>query len=230
MLTFENMRVDLGDFTMEGTFEVAKGARVAVMGPSGAGKSTLLNVIAGFQDATGRLMWNGQEIGPLPPAERPVSMVFQDNNLFPHLTAFQNVGLGISPKLKLNEADATRVREALQRVGLEGLEDRKPAALSGGQQSRVAVARMLLREKPLVLLDEPFAALGPAMRIEMLGLVRDLVAETGATLLMITHDPDDARLIADQCILVADGRVEAPVEMETFLSDPPEAMRAYLGT
>ncbi len=229
MLTVENMRVDLGDFTMEGSFEVAKGARVAVMGPSGAGKSTLLNVIAGFQDATGRLMWEGQEIGTLPPAERPVSMVFQDNNLFPHLTAFQNVGLGISPRLKLSEADRARVMDTLQRVGLDGFEDRKPAALSGGQQSRVAVARMLLREKPLVLLDEPFAALGPAMRVEMLGLVRDLVAETGATLLMISHDPEDARLIADQCILVAEGRVEAPVETGAFLANPPAAMRRYLG-
>ncbi|MEL7211132.1 MAG: ATP-binding cassette domain-containing protein [Pseudomonadota bacterium] len=230
MLTVEAMHVDLGDFTMDGTFEIAKGARVAVMGPSGAGKSTLLNVIAGFQDASGRVLWDGQDIGGLPPAARPVSMVFQDNNLFPHLTAFQNVGLGISPKLRLSDADRARVMEALQRVGLAGLEDRKPAALSGGQQSRVAVARMLLRDKPLVLLDEPFAALGPAMRVEMLGLVRDLVAETGATLLMITHDPEDARLIADHCVLVADGRVEAPVAMETFLNDPPEAMRAYLGT
>lgn len=230
MLTVEDMHVDLGDFAMSGSFEVPSGARLAVMGPSGAGKSTLLNVVAGFQDAQGRLLWSGREIGSLPPAERPVSMVFQDNNLFPHLTAFQNVGLGLSPKLKLSKVDRARVMDALARVGLDGLESRKPAALSGGQQSRVALARMLLRDKPLLLLDEPFAALGPAMRVEMLGLVKDLVTETGATLLMVTHDPDDAALIADQCILVAEGRVEPPVDMQTFLADPPKAMRAYLGT
>lgn len=229
MLTIDKMHVDLGDFTLEGSLEIAKGARVAVMGPSGAGKSTLLNVIAGFQPADGRLLWDGREIGTLPPAERPVSMVFQDNNLFPHLTAFQNVGLGISPTLKLSEADTKRVHDALRRVGLEGLQDRKPAALSGGQQSRVALARMLLRDKPLVLLDEPFAALGPALRIEMLGLVKELVCETGATLLMVSHDPADAALIADQCILVAQGRAEPPIGTQTFLADPPEAMRAYLG-
>ena len=229
MLTFDKMRVDLGDFTLDMSLEVRKGVRVAVMGPSGAGKSTLLNVVAGFQEAQGRLLWEGHDISALPPAERPVSMVFQDNNLFPHLTAFQNVGLGISSGLKLSEADRTHVKEALARVGLEGLEDRKPAALSGGQQSRVALARMLLRKTPLVLLDEPFAALGPAMRVEMLRLVKDLVSESGATLLMVTHDPEDARLIADHCVLVAQGRVEAPVEVDAFMADPPAAMRAYLG-
>ncbi|MEL7177832.1 MAG: ATP-binding cassette domain-containing protein [Pseudomonadota bacterium] len=229
MLTFDEMRVDLGDFTLDMSLEVRKGVRVAVMGPSGAGKSTLLNVVAGFQEAQGRLLWEGQDISALPPAERPVSMVFQDNNLFPHLTAFQNVGLGISSGSKLSEADRTHVKEALARVGLEGLEDRKPAALSGGQQSRVALARMLLRKTPLVLLDEPFAALGPAMRVEMLRLVKDLVSESGATLLMVTHDPEDARLIADHCVLVAQGRVEAPVEVDAFMADPPAAMRAYLG-
>ena len=199
------------------------------MGPSGAGKSTLLNVVAGFQEAQGRLLWEGDDISALPPAERPVSMVFQDNNLFPHLTAFQNVGLGISSGLKLSEADRIHEKEALARVGLEGLEDRKTAALSGGQQSRVALARMLLRKTPLVLLDEPFAALGPAMRVEMLRLVKDLVSESGATLLMVTHDPEDARLIAEHCVLVAQGRVEAPVEVDAFMADPPAAMRAYLG-
>lgn len=229
MLTFDKMRVDLGDFTLDMSLEVRKGVRVAVMGPSGAGKSTLLNVVAGFQEAQGRLLWEGDDISALPPAERPVSMVFQDNNLFPHLTAFQNVGLGISSGLKLSEADRIHVKEALARVGLEGLEDRKPAALSGGQQSRVALARMLLRKTPLVLLDEPFAALGPAMRVEMLRLVKDLVSESGATLLMVTHDPEDARLIADHCVLVAQGRVEAPVEVDAFMADPPAAMRAYLG-
>ena len=229
MLTFDKMRVDLGDFTLDMSREVRKGVRVAVMGPSGAGKSTLLNVVAGFQEAQGRLLWEGDDISALPPAERPVSMVFQDNNLFPHLTAFQNVGLGISSGLKLSEADRIHEREALARVGLEGLEDRKTAALSGGRQSRVALARMLLRKTPLVLLDEPFAALGPAMRVEMLRLVKDLVSESGATLLMVTHDPEDARLIAEHCVLVAQGRVEAPVEVDAFMADPPAAMRAYLG-
>ena len=108
MLTFDEMRVDLGDFTLGGTFEVAKGARSAIMGPSGAGKSTLLNVVAGFQKAQGRLLWEGRDISARPPAERPVSMVFQDNNLFPHLTAFQNVGLVISPGLNLPGADRSR--------------------------------------------------------------------------------------------------------------------------
>ena len=106
---------------------------------------------------------------------------------------------------------------------------RKPAALSGGQQSRVALARVLARSQPLVLLDEPFAALGPALKAEMLDLVAELMTATRATLLMVTHDPKDALRIADQTVLVADGLAHAPVDTNALFADPPEVLRQYLG-
>lgn len=229
MLTLEALHVDLGDFTLDADLAVATGRKVAVLGPSGAGKSTLLAVIAGFQPAGGRVLWDGVDLSGAGPAARPVTTIFQDNNLFPHLTAAQNVGMGLRPDLKLNDAERARVEAALARVGLEGLGHRKPAALSGGQAARVALARAILRDRPIMLLDEPFGALGPALRAEMLALVSDLVTETGATLLMVSHEPEDARRIADEVILVAGGRAHAPVPTDEIFANPPEALRDYLG-
>jgi thiamine transport system ATP-binding protein len=156
-------------------------------------------------------------------------MLFQDNNLFPHLTVAQNTGLGLRPNLRLSADEHTKVTAALTRVGLSEMTDRKPAQLSGGQQSRVALARVLVQSRPLILLDEPFAALGPALKTEMLNLVAELLTDTGATLLMVSHDPKDARHIADQTILVANGTAHPPQDTQTLLDSPPDALKAYLG-
>ncbi len=171
MLTVENLTIRQDDFALRADFSINSGARVAVIGPSGAGKSTLLALLAGFLDPEqGRVLWEGQEITSAAPGDRPFAMLFQDNNLFPHLTLAQNVGLGIRPDLRLSTEQKTRVAQALVRVGLPDMQGRKPAQLSGGQQSRAALARILVMDKPMVLLDEPFAALGPALKTEMLDL------------------------------------------------------------
>ncbi|MGC9369148.1 MAG: thiamine ABC transporter ATP-binding protein [Paracoccaceae bacterium] len=230
MLILEQLVVGHEGFDLRADLAIAPGARVAVIGPSGAGKSTLLDAIAGFlPPKAGRVIFQGQDLGPLAPGARPVSMLFQDNNLFPHLTAAQNVALGLRPNLRLSKAEWRQVEACLDRVGLAGFGQRKPGALSGGQRSRVALARVLLRDRPLMLLDEPFSALGPALKAEMLVLVRELAIETGATLLMVTHDPEDAEMIGDQTVLVAEGQVHAPMDTAELFSDPPEALRAYLG-
>lgn len=230
MLTLDRLVIAQGGFRLEADFDIAPRRIVALLGASGAGKSTLLDVIAGFlAPVSGRVLWNGEDLAPLAPGARPVSMLFQDNNLFPHLSVAQNVGLGLHPGLRLLGAEWAAVEGALSRVGLEGVGARKPAALSGGQRGRVALARMLLRGRPLMLLDEPFAALGPALKAEMLGLVADLAEEAGATVLLVTHDPGDARAIADQTVLVAEGRAHPPRATEALLADPPPALRAYLG-
>ncbi len=230
MLTLDHLMITLGDWSLQADLQIETGAQVAVLGPSGAGKSTLLAAIAGFQPVTsGRVLWNASDLTTAAPAARPVSTIFQDNNLFPHLTAAQNVGLGIRPDLKLSQEDHARVSAALERVGLAGLGDRKPGRLSGGQAARVALARALLRHRPLMLLDEPFGALGPALKAEMLALVRDLAAETGATLLMVSHEPEDARVLAEQVILVAGGIAHAPRPTEEIFANPPDALRDYLG-
>ncbi|MEO0381713.1 MAG: ATP-binding cassette domain-containing protein [Pseudomonadota bacterium] len=229
MLRVEGLTITLGGFSLSARFEIAAGQRVAVIGPSGAGKSTLLGAIGGYMPCTGEIRVDGQDVSTTAPDERGIAMLFQDGNLFPHLTLAQNVGLGLRPTLRLKEAENTTVSEALGRVGLTGFETRKPGDISGGQQSRAALARVLLQGKPLMLLDEPFAALGPALRGEMLDLTSEVARDTGATVLMITHSPEDAQRAADQVIFVDDGRVDAPRPMAELLSNPPEALRAYLG-
>lgn len=230
MLELEDLRAGHGDFRLAADWTLPAGRIAAVIGPSGGGKSTLLDAIAGFlAPETGRVLWHGRDLGPLGPGERPVAMLFQDNNLFPHLTAGENVALALTPKRRLTAAQRAEVETALARVGLDGLGARRPAELSGGQQGRVALARVLLQRKPLLLLDEPFAALGPAQRGEMLDLVAALARETGATVLMVSHAPEDARRIADAVVLVAEGRAQAPEPTERLFADPPPALRAYLG-
>ena len=227
MLRLEGVEIVQGAFRLAADLSVAPGI-TAVIGPSGAGKSTLLSLVGGFLlPERGRVLWDGRDITALAPGDRPVSTVFQDQNLFPHLDVFRNVGLGLSPGLKLSEGDRARIAEVLARVGLEGMDRRKPGELSGGQQSRVALARVLVRDRPVVLLDEPFAALGPSLKAEMLDLVSDTLA--GATLLMVTHDPADALRVAERSIVVEGGRAAEPVETRALLDDPPPALRAYLG-
>lgn len=230
MLKVEQAKIVLDDFSMVADLELEQGQRYAVIGPSGAGKSTLLSALCGFVPLqSGRITWQGHDISNADPAARPMTMLFQDNNLFPHLTVLQNVGLGLRPDLRLSAVEQAQVLDALRRVGLAEHGTKRPAALSGGQQSRAALARVLVQARPLVLLDEPFAALGPALRNEMLDLVADLVAETGAALIMVTHAPEDVRRIADQVVFVADGRAEAPQPAAALMDNPPPALRAYLG-
>ena len=176
----------------------------------------------------GQVIWMDRDISGDPPGKRPVAMLFQDGNLFPHLTLAQNVGLGIRPALRLTDAEKTQVIDALGRVGLAEFADRKPGDVSGGQQSRAALARVLVQSKPLLLLDEPFAALGPALRMEMLDLTTEVARDAGATVLMITHAPEDAER-ADDLIFVDAGRVDPPQPVARVLADPPKALRAYLG-
>ncbi|MEM8578405.1 MAG: ATP-binding cassette domain-containing protein [Pseudomonadota bacterium] len=230
MLHVDNLTLTQGNFTLSADWRVPEGRRVAVIGPSGAGKSTLLGALAGFVPMAGRLSLDGQPIHDSRPEARGIAMLFQDSNLFPHLTLRQNVGLGLRARLRLTAEEHAQVDAALARVGLDGLGDRRPGAVSGGQQSRVALARVLVQRKKLLLLDEPFAALGPALRVEMLDLVARLTEETGATLLMVTHDPKDALRIAQDVIWLDAGVAHAPQAAGPLLSDPPPSLKAYLGS
>lgn len=229
MLKVDRLAVEQGDFSLTATFEVASGQRVAVIGPSGAGKSTLLGAIGGYIPCAGAVIVQGRDVSGAAPDQRGIAMLFQDGNLFPHLTLMQNVGLGLRPTLRLSEAEQATAAQALDRVGLGQFADRKPGDISGGQQSRAALARVLVQNKPLLLLDEPFAALGPALRAEMLDLTSDVARDTGATVLMITHAPEDAERAADQMVFVDQGRVEPPRAVADMMANPPEALRAYLG-
>jgi thiamine transport system ATP-binding protein len=230
VLQLDRLTYAQGDFRLTADWSAAAGQRIAIMGPSGAGKSTLLSMIAGFLAPTsGRVLWQGQDLVALPPGERPVTILFQDQNLFPHLTVAQNLGLGLRPDLRLSPANLARIDTALARVGLEGLGPRRPAQLSGGQASRAALARALLRARPILLLDEPFAALGPALRSDMLDLVREVADETKALVVMVTHDPQDALALGGMTAFVAKGIVQPPVSTAELLSNPPPDVQDYLG-
>ena len=144
-------------------------------------------------------------------------------------TPVQNLGLALSPNLRLDAAQQRRVEQVLDRLGLGGLGQRRPGDVSGGQQGRAALGRALLQARPLLLLDEPFAALGPALKADLLRLVAEMAAEAGTTVLLVTHDPQDARRFADLTSVVAEGIAAAPLPTLALFADPTPALAEYLG-
>ena len=231
MLEIENGYYAHGSFTLAISLKVKAAELVAVLGPSGAGKSTLLNIIAGFETLqSGRLLIGDRDVTTLSPSMRPVSMVFQDNNVFPHLSLWQNVALGVAPSLKLNAAQHDSVDFALGRVGLTALAQRKPGAVSGGERQRVGLARVLVRPTKVLLLDEPFAALDPGLRQEMLALVKEITVERKLATLLVSHKPLEIGGAADSVAFIAEGAVHQSVSPETFFANGTDpAIARYLG-
>ncbi|MDO6459114.1 ATP-binding cassette domain-containing protein [Granulosicoccaceae sp. 1_MG-2023] len=210
MLEAENLSVRLGGRDYCFNLRVERGQCLAVLGESGAGKSTLLNLIGGFLQADGgQLRLDGREFGNLPPDRRPVTTLFQDNNLFAHLSVRDNLGLGLHPGLRLSKAQWQRVEAQLDAVGLSALGGRLPGELSGGQAQRVALARSLLREKPVLLLDEPFSALDEATRLDMLHLSAGVITTHRLCTVLVTHNRDDAERLGARCVYLRDGRLQA---------------------
>ncbi len=231
MISLDDISFRYEDMEMRFTLDVPKGSLTAVIGPSGAGKSTLLSLIAGFDvPVSGSIRIADRNMAEITPDQRPVSMIFQDNNVFGHLDLRQNVAIGLSPSLKLTEDQNIQTEEALRRVGLFELRNRKPGEVSGGERQRVAIARALVRDKPVLLLDEPFAALGPALRRDMLDLVREVQNDRQLTILMVSHQPEDARSAASHTAFVEQGCILAMAPTEEFFRnmDLPQ-VRDYLG-
>ena len=203
-----NITFNYEQMPMQFTLSVQKGERVAIVGESGAGKSTLLNLIAGFDLPTSGEIWlNNYNHTQTEVASRPVSMLFQDNNLFPHLTVEQNIGLALVPSLKLNTGQKAQVAEIADKMGIAEFLARRADQLSGGQKQRVALARTLLRDKPILLLDEPFSALDLKRREELQQLVAKLCQERNLTLLMVTHQIEESRALFDRILCVENGRI-----------------------
>lgn len=208
MITVDNIHWRWLQQPLSFNFKVQRGERLAIVGPSGAGKSTLLSLIAGFLTPNSGQMWlDGQDQAGRSPAQRPVSMLFQDNNLFTHLNVRQNIGLGLHPGLRLNARQRQAVEQIAGQMGLATLLERLPEALSGGQRQRVALARCLIRQQPILLLDEPFSALDPALRLEMLALVEEQCQLRDVTLVMVSHSLEDAARIAPRSLVVAAGSI-----------------------
>lgn len=230
-IEFDQVRFSYGNGGYLFDFHIAAGQIVAIMGASGSGKSTLLNLAAGFElPASGAIRIGGQEVTRLPPRDRPVTMVFQENNLFGHLDVAANVGLGLSASLRLGPGERRRIGEALQATGLTGKEKRLPRELSGGERQRVALARALVRDRPVLLLDEPFASLDPALRRDMVQLVRNLHRQRRMTILLVSHHPEDAASLADQVFFLHEGRIaHRGLAADLLSADAPEAVGDYLG-
>lgn len=212
---------------------IATGAITAIMGSSGSGKSTMLALIAGFEKAaSGQIFIKNTDCTSLPPSERPLSMIFQENNLFAHMNVVQNVGLGIAPNLRLSDEHHAIIDRALDDVGLGQFASRLPAQLSGGERQRVALARVLVRHKPVLLLDEAFASLGPGLRGEMLDLVAQLSKKNEITTLMVTHAPNDALRIARDLVFLDQGKVVVSGSVSELLTGNVEypIIKSYLGT
>lgn len=210
---------------------VEPAAMLALTGPSGSGKTTLLNLIAGFlAPDSGTVRIGMENVTDLPPSRRPVTFLFQDNNLFSHLSVADNVGLGISPALRLTSADHIQISASLERLGILELAKRLPGALSGGERQRAALARALVQNNPVLLLDEPFASLGPGLRQELTGLVGELHKEKRMTALIATHQPAELLSIADAYCFLEAGQVREYGPLSGLRSDGASpALRVYLG-
>ncbi|CAL9914411.1 thiamine ABC transporter ATP binding subunit [Candidatus Liberibacter solanacearum] len=208
MIKLDHLVYRYDNLEMQFDLTVNKAERVIILGLSGAGKSTLLALISGFRyPQKGKIWLNQQNHTSSPPAKRPLSILFQENNLFPHLTVWQNIALGLSPHLHLDQDQRAQVQQIIEQFYLNDCLSRFPAQMSGGQCQRVALARCLIRKKPILLLDEPFSGFDPALRYEILALLKKICDERQLTLLMITHNLDDAVQIATRSIVVAEGKI-----------------------
>ena len=200
MLNIKNLQYqyknadDLYTYNLE-----AKPSEVAaILGQSGSGKSTLLDIVAGFiEPMKGSVMIDGQELLGLSVEKRPITILFQNHNLFEHLSVQKNILLGVNKTLKDSIEEVEKVQDILKEVGLETYEHKLASELSGGQQQRVALARVLMRREPVLLLDEPFSGLDDTTRIEMLELVQKITGEHKLHTIMVTHDIDDCNRIAN---------------------------------
>lgn len=208
MITLKQVHYAYPPMPMYFDLQLTRTEKVALIGTSGAGKSTLLNLIAGFEYAESGEIWlNGENHTATEPYQRPVSMLFQDNNLFNHLTVAENIALGLKPSLSLNKTEQQQVTDVAEQVGLEHYLPRLPQQLSGGQRQRVALARTLLRNRPILLLDEPFSALDPELRQEMLQLVDTICCQKQLCLLLVTHQLSEVINIMQRVIRIDNGRI-----------------------
>jgi putative spermidine/putrescine transport system ATP-binding protein len=211
---------------------VGKGEFVTLLGPSGSGKTTLLNLIAGMvPPSTGRILIGGRDVTTSPPSQRQLGMVFQNYALMPHMTVFENIAFPLRVR-KLSRTDIERkVRDVLELVRLPDLAARKPRELSGGQQQRVSLARCIVYNPALILLDEPLGALDKKLREQMQLELRRIHAELGITMLNVTHDQDEALTMSDRIVLMNAGRIEQEDHPENLYFRPATRFAAdFIGT
>jgi len=211
---------------------IAKGSFVVLLGPSGCGKSTTLRLIAGLESPDqGRVLIDGRDVTAAPPSQRGISMVFQSYALFPHLSVAENIVFGLKVRGVGRAERERRLDVALQRTGLKGYEQRKPAQLSGGQRQRVALARAIIADHPICLMDEPLSNLDAKLRHSVRQEIRSLQRQLNMTVIYVTHDQTEAMAMADVVVLMKDGRIEQSGSPQQLYEDPATAFSAsFIGT
>ncbi|PTB17095.1 spermidine/putrescine ABC transporter ATP-binding protein [Trinickia symbiotica] len=210
MIVFRGVSKHYGSaIALHGTdFSIRKGEFLSLLGPSGSGKSTILNIIAGAVAPTeGTIVLDGKDVSTVPPRERGLGMVFQNYALLPHLNVFDNVAFPLRIRGVAKSEIQQRVRNALERVGLTGYENRKPREMSGGQQQRVGIARCIVYSPSVILMDEPLGALDKKLRDQLQGEIKRLHRDLGTTLVYVTHDQEEALNLSDRVCLMNGGRI-----------------------
>ena len=200
---------------------------VTLLGPSGCGKTTTLRILGGFATPdTGSVIFDGQDITKLPPNLRPLNTVFQKYALFTHMNIAENIAFGLKIKKKSKEYIADKIRYALKLVNLEGYENRKPDSLSGGQQKRIAIARAIVNEPRVLLLDEPLGALDLKLRQEMQYELIRMKNELGITFVYVTHDQEEALTMSDTIVVMNQGYIQQIGSPESIYNEPENAFVA----
>lgn len=207
--------------------EVKRGEFVTFLGPSGCGKTTTLRMIAGFEMPTsGEILLNGEDISQLPANKRPINTVFQRYALFPHMNIYDNIAFGLKLKKLPKEEIRKKVKRVLDIVDLEGFENRKISTLSGGQQQRIAIARALVNEPEILMLDEPLGALDLKMRQEMQLELKHMHDELGITFIYVTHDQEEALTMSDKIVVLSEGKIQQIGTPEDIYNEPQNAFVA----
>ena len=220
MIKLENISIKLDNFRTKFTVEINKGEWVGIIGQSGAGKSTFLNLIAGFaQPEVGSLLINNTEVRNLSASKRSISSLFQDNNLFPHLSVYQNIAIAIKPNLKLHENEKEKIFEIIEYLNLSSKIHSSIGTLSGGERQRVALGRVMSSDKKILLLDEPFSQLDPNLRIEMLELIKKIREKKKITIIMAIHTPAEAIDFVSRFLLIKEGEVFRELEPQDYRID-----------
>lgn len=220
MIKLENISIKLDNFRTKFTVEINKGEWVGIIGQSGAGKSTFLNLIAGFaQPEVGSLLINNTEMRNLSASKRSISSLFQDNNLFPHLSVYQNIAIAIKPNLKLHENEKGKIFEIIEYLNLSSKIHSSIGTLSGGERQRVALGRVMSSDKKILLLDEPFSQLDPNLRIEMLELIKKIREKKKITIIMAIHTPAEAIDFVSRFLLIKEGEVSRELEPQDYRID-----------
>ncbi len=214
------------------TFGIAQGKMAALLGPSGSGKTTALRILAGLeQQDSGDVLIEGNVVNDVPASERGIGFVFQNYALFRYMTVYDNIAFGLNVQKVQKNKIKERVSEMVSLIGLEGLEKRYPDQLSGGQRQRVAFARAIAPRPQLLLLDEPFAAIDAKVRKDLRGWLKEMIQKVGITSIFVTHDQEEAVEVADEILIINEGRLEQMGSpMEIYKRPKTPFVAQFIGT